>query len=112
MTKPQGLRLHSQEQQTNRAQSIEQALDVRLLEAPEPFQKVMQALVELPEGQVLRMIHRREPFPLFKVLLENNWHYRTLNLVEGEFDILIWRADDGVCEAYCSQAKTALPRPD
>ena len=91
-------------------QSIEQVLDVRLLEAPEPFQKVMRALVELPDGQVLRMVHRREPFPLFKVLLENDWHYRTLNLVDGEFDILIWRANDATCETYCSRPESDLAR--
>ncbi len=89
----------------------EQVLDVRMLPAPEPFQKVMQALAVLPKNRILRMVHRREPFPLFKVLSENNWHYRTLNLYPDEFDILIWRGDEPSSELYCQQPESQLKRP-
>lgn len=86
---------------------IEQVLDVRLLPAPEPFQKVMQALALLPKGQVLRMVHRKVPLPLFKVLQDNGWAYRVLPPLHDYFEILIWRMEEAACTDYAHHA-TAL----
>lgn len=83
---------------------IEQVLDVRLLPAPEPFQKVMQALALLPKEQVLRMVHRKVPLPLFKVLQDNGWAYRVLPPEHDSFEILIWRMEEDACAHYAHHA--------
>lgn len=86
----------------------ERVVDVRELPAPEPFQKVMQALACLPESTLLRMIHRKTPLPLFKVLLENQWAYRVLSPHEGLCEVLIWRVDDQACAAYAHNATSII----
>ncbi|MDA8225431.1 MAG: DUF2249 domain-containing protein [Betaproteobacteria bacterium] len=69
----------------------ERLIDVRGLEPPEPMLKVLHELDSLPAGQVLHMIHHREPFPLYTALEESGFHYRTETGAPGRVDILIWR---------------------
>lgn len=69
----------------------ERLIDVRGLEPPEPMLKVLDELDSLPAGQVLHMIHHREPFPLYTALEELGFRYRTDMDVPGRIDILIWR---------------------
>jgi hypothetical protein len=45
-------------------------LDARGLEPPEPMEKVMQTLALRRPGQSIRMLLRREPFPLYPILAE------------------------------------------
>lgn len=69
----------------------ERILDVRSLQPPEPMLKVLDTLETLPDGQILRMIHNREPFPLYAALQELGFRHRLdLETVE-RIDILIWR---------------------
>jgi TusA-related sulfurtransferase len=66
-------------------------LDVRGLEPPEPMVKVLDALETMPPGDSLRMVHNREPFPLYGILQQDGYQYRTETFVDGHFEIVIWR---------------------
>lgn len=48
-------------------------LDVRHLPAPEPFRLIMESLATLPAGDCLKVLHRREPFPLYPVLARSGF---------------------------------------
>ncbi|MDE2344794.1 MAG: DUF2249 domain-containing protein [Betaproteobacteria bacterium] len=67
-------------------------LDVRDLEPPEPLEKVLEAICTLEEGQRIRMIHHREPHPLYPILKRDGLRYETHVTNEGYFEILIWRS--------------------
>lgn len=66
-------------------------LDVRGLEPPEPMVKVLDALETMPPGDSLRMVHNREPFPLYGILQQDGYQYRTETCADGHFEIVIWR---------------------
>lgn len=51
-------------------------LDVSALPAPEPFQRITEALSRLPDSACLKVLHRREPFPLYPVLRSTGFVYR------------------------------------
>jgi TusA-related sulfurtransferase len=50
-----------------------ETLDVRGLEAPEPFQRVVAALRDLPEGDELLVLINREPLLLFPELVRRGY---------------------------------------
>lgn len=64
-------------------------LDVRGLPPPEPFEQIVQALP--PDGETLRVLIHREPFPLYDVLREMGCSWQTRELADGNFEILIRR---------------------
>ncbi|MDE2117423.1 MAG: DUF2249 domain-containing protein [Betaproteobacteria bacterium] len=64
-------------------------LDVRDLEPPEPMQQALAALAVLKPGQQLRMLLHREPFPLYAMLRERGFTYRTTPLADGNYEIMI-----------------------
>ena len=66
-------------------------LDVRDLEPPEPMQQALAALAVLKPGEQLCMLHNREPFPLYTMLRERGYTYRTTQLADGNYEILIWQ---------------------
>jgi hypothetical protein len=66
-------------------------LDVRGLEPPEPFTRIMKALTQSPDKPLRVLIHR-EPFPLYDILAEQGFNHRTRALEDGGFEILIERA--------------------
>lgn len=53
-------------------------LDVRGLPPPEPFERAMEALADLPSGDTLTLVLDRVPHPLFRILErdahEFEWH--------------------------------------
>lgn len=65
-------------------------LDVSTLPAPEPFDVIMQALVEMSEDQYLKVSHRKQPLLLYKPLEENNFDYHVQQGQSHAFDIFIW----------------------
>lgn len=74
-------------------------LDVRRLAPPEPMEAVLAALAGLQAGDRLRMLHRREPFPLYDLLPRMGYAWKTTeDTTAGEvgFEILIWHRDDGL----------------
>lgn len=66
-------------------------LDVRDLEPPEPMQQALSALATLKPGERLRMLHHREPFPLYAMLRERGYTHRTTQLANDTYEILIWQ---------------------
>lgn len=70
---------------------MELELDVSTLEPPEPFERILDALIDLKHGDWLRVHHRREPFPLYDVLRRGGYCWRTERLGDS-VDILIWPA--------------------
>jgi uncharacterized protein (DUF2249 family) len=71
---------------------MEVVLDVSALEPPEPLERVLGALEDLPEGNHLRVLHRREPFPLYDLLRRMGYAWETTG-GDGRFEILIWPRD-------------------
>lgn len=66
-------------------------LDVRALEPPEPMLRIMQRLTASPEEPLRVRIHR-EPFPLYEMLAQQGFKYRTRRLGESDYELLIERA--------------------
>ncbi|KAA6187814.1 DUF2249 domain-containing protein [Thiohalocapsa marina] len=67
-------------------------LDVRKLPPPEPLERILDALADLPADCTLRVVHRREPFPLYDLLRGMGYTWRTRGEDE-HFEILIWPLD-------------------
>jgi uncharacterized protein (DUF2249 family) len=68
-----------------------QHLDVRWLPPPEPFERIMRALQQLPPDTALLVRIHREPFPLYDVLRDEGYVWQTAALADGSFDIRIAR---------------------
>ena len=83
----------------------EKLLDVSDLEPPEPFEQALAALAELSEGDYLRLLHRREPFPLYDILEQQGYTWHTRPGQTTEVEILIWRKADGAAGAAIRQAQ-------
>lgn len=72
-------------------------LDVHDLPAPEPMERALDALDRLSEGRYIKMIHRMQPFPLYRILDENGFRYKVIS-VNGGFEIYIWLSDDTIAD--------------
>jgi uncharacterized protein (DUF2249 family) len=72
----------------------ERLLDVSELAPPEPLERILDAAEELRAGERLRVLHRREPWPLFPMLEDRGFAHRMRALNPPGFEILIWRAGD------------------
>ncbi len=70
----------------------EQTIDVSTLEPPEPMERILDALADLPEGGWLRVLHRRDPTPLYRMLRDMGYRWETRHLGPARFEILIWPA--------------------
>jgi hemerythrin superfamily protein len=64
------------------------ALDLRKLDPPEPFLRVVKRLREAP-ATPLRIRLQREPLPLYEELRGLGYRYQTRPLEDGSFEILI-----------------------
>lgn len=70
-------------------------LDVRLLEPCEPLEQILAALNALPNGDYLHVLHRLEPFPLYKIIKQQGFQWLTRSLsLEIPIEIFIWREND------------------
>ena len=65
-------------------------VDARGLHSPEPFERVVEALSELPLGEQLKLIIHQEPRPLYRFLERNRYRYSAQSFDDGRFEILIW----------------------
>lgn len=74
--------------------SQEILLEVHDLQPPLPMEMALDALDKLKTGEYIRMVHRMQPFPLYKILDENGFRYRVTISANSAFDIYIWHADD------------------
>ena len=71
--------------------SEERTIDVRWLEPPEPFERVLTELDTLRAGETLRVLIHREPHPLYRWLARERYHYRVRFDAKGWFEISITR---------------------
>ena len=69
----------------------ERSIDVRWLEPPEPFERVVAELETLPRGATLKVQIHREPHPLYQWLAREGLTFHTHFNSEGWFEILITR---------------------
>lgn len=63
--------------------------DARQMEHPEPLERILAMLPEIAEGGSIRMIHRREPFPLYEILAKRGFSRKTIEHSPTHFEILI-----------------------
>ncbi|MGV8934281.1 MAG: DUF2249 domain-containing protein [Gallionellaceae bacterium] len=66
-------------------------IDVRGLAPPEPFELIVPALYKLLPGATLKVLIHREPFPLYDILRESGYIWRTRKLPDSGFKIQISR---------------------
>lgn len=66
----------------------ERVVDARFLEPPEPMERALEAIDELAPGECLRVLIHREPFPLYRVMLQLGYSRTTRELPDGTFEIL------------------------
>lgn len=67
-------------------------VDACWLQPPEPMEKVVAALESLHRGQRVRFLIHREPMPLYRMLQQNDYRWRTSQREDGTYEILIWAA--------------------
>ena len=65
-------------------------VDARGLLSPEPFERVVAALSELPLGEQLKLIIHQEPRPLYRFLERNRYSYSAQSYDDGRLEVLIW----------------------
>ncbi len=67
---------------------MDRTLDVSGLPAPEPMERILDALADLPLDDRLCVLHRREPYPLYDMLRRMGYRWETSS--EGDrYRILI-----------------------
>lgn len=80
-------------------QSGERLLDVTALEPPEPLERALEAVGRLRTGQYLRLLLRREPFPLYAVLDEDGFLHLGRRGTRSPYEVFVWRRGDEAAEA-------------
>jgi uncharacterized protein (DUF2249 family) len=71
-------------------------VNVSALAPPEPMQVILSSLATLPNETLLKVVHRREPFPLYEQLTINGWLYHSEKVAEERFIIYIANEKDKV----------------
>jgi len=66
-------------------------VDARNLPPPEPMEQVLDALYNLPNGQTLRFLIHREPFPLYDLLRARGYQYLCFPC-GNDFEVFIWQS--------------------
>ncbi len=72
----------------------ERVLNVSELEPPGPMEKVLEAVETLIPGHYLRILHNREPFPLYTLLDDYGYKHSIREGKKTLFEIFVWRKDD------------------
>ncbi len=67
---------------------MDHLLDVSDLPAPEPLERTLDALQELPSGDRLMLRHRRQPYPLYDLLRRMGYRWEVSG-TDGDWRILI-----------------------
>jgi len=65
-------------------------VDARGLEPPEPMDRALAGLASLGAGQRMRFKIHREPYPLYRILQQNDYAWQVSKDADGSFEILIW----------------------
>lgn len=69
-------------------------IDVKDLAPPEPMSEILLALSRLTPHQILRVYHRREPFPLYDRLDATGWCHHCKKHHEELYEIHIFKPED------------------
>lgn len=64
-------------------------VDVSALAPPEPMQVILSTLSTLPDNGMLKVLHRREPFPLYERLIASGWVYYSEKIADDQVVIHI-----------------------
>lgn len=75
-------------------------LDTRELDHPAPLEMTIDAFKNLSSSEVLHMIHRREPLPLFTIITKNGGRYLSVEDKNGIWHIYITRDPQLDLECY------------
>ncbi|WP_286263647.1 DUF2249 domain-containing protein [Thalassotalea atypica] len=75
-------------------------LDVSLLPAPEPMQRIIRMLSLLPKGYYLSVFHRKKPKPLFAILEQQNYDFHHESNGEEQHFIFIWPSLDTQAKSH------------
>ena len=67
-------------------------LNVCALEAPEPMERVLEALCELDRADRLAVLIEREPRPLYRILERNGYRHCITERPDLLYELLIWHA--------------------
>lgn len=67
------------------------ALDVSRLPAPQPMERILDALDTLAPGAALQVLIHREPYPLYEILDRRGWRHITRRRADARYDLLIER---------------------
>jgi len=73
------------------AEGAFRVVDVRWLEPPEPMERIIEALSAAGVGERIQVLIHREPFPLYDILQQNGYAWRTTVRADGCFELLISR---------------------
>ncbi|MDL2356090.1 MAG: DUF2249 domain-containing protein [Pseudomonadota bacterium] len=68
-------------------------LNVCGLEAPEPMERVLEALCTLERGARLAVLIEREPRPLYRILARNGYQHSISEQPGQLYRLLVWHAD-------------------
>ena len=83
-------------------------INVSELEAPEPFSEILYLTKELKQNSYIRVVHRKEPFPLYDILHENGFDFYTVKMSNSKFNIFIWQSSDIATANYCQKLQSKL----
>lgn len=78
--------------------AVEHILDVSQLEPCEPLQRTLAALSTLGRGEYLRVLHRLEPHPLYRLLTQQGFAWLSQPGETVPIEIFIWYSDDAKTE--------------
>lgn len=67
-------------------------LDTREFDHPVPLEMAVGAFKKLSGDEVIHMIHRREPIPLFEIIVKNGGCFRSIKIEENLWYIYITRS--------------------
>jgi hypothetical protein len=84
---------------------MEHVLDVSELEPCEPLERTLAASHSLPDGDYLRVIHRREPHVLFPLLEKSGFASHCRQDGAYGYEIFVWREHDLLADR---QVKSAI----
>ena len=70
-------------------------IDARKMVPPEPFERVLEALSTLGEGEKVMLVLHREPLPLYRFLQDNDYRYQVSTGADGSHEVLIWEPAAG-----------------
>jgi len=77
---------------------MERILDVSTLEPCEPMNRILAALEELNEGECLRVLHRMEPQPLYRILEQRDFAWQLKKGEKTPIELFIWQRADSKAE--------------